>query len=271
MASHFSLVFQLLLVCLQKPFLLSFMSLARCSTRQALAFMTLFLHAWIVSLGLLSCFHLSCLLLMSEFVKNPLFICTHFLTTLAWLSAHQDRPFLSLEEVILENQPAVVDPILSRTVSHGLLAHPWTEQSLLSWGPGLWSCYLSCSCLMQCWIPPSHDHCSQDCSNFHMASSYFFVSLKSNRACSPIGSWITDVGKLVLGCSRDLLDCLCCTAFWAVTRMVEVFHEDSSLQMWGFFQMPEKGLMFYFLLTGRSVADAHHSAARIGLHTNTDP
>lgn len=40
-------------------------------------------------------------------------------------SLQRGHTILELEKVILENQPAVLDPLLSRTVFHGLVVGPW--------------------------------------------------------------------------------------------------------------------------------------------------
>lgn len=61
-------------------------------------------------------------------------------TIFAWFLAHWDALVLSLEEVILGYQPALLilfSPRLSLTEL--FQAGLWTGQSLLSWSPGLWS------------------------------------------------------------------------------------------------------------------------------------
>lgn len=136
---------------------------------------------------------------MSEFCQELLFHLFNLPATLAWCSAHQGRPFLNLEEVILENQPAIL-----------LIASAWTDQSLLSRGPGLLSCYLFCSFLIPSWIPSSHGHCSHYCSSLHIPDHFvlIFKCERPNRASSHIVSLITHVRRPLSGCSRDLLDCL---------------------------------------------------------------
>lgn len=66
-------------------------------------------------------------------------------------SIHRHRPLLNLEEVILENQPAVLDffPLGLWPIGFFKIGL-WSSQSLLSWGPGMWSCFsLFCSLRIQ--------------------------------------------------------------------------------------------------------------------------
>lgn len=105
-------IFILLLINLLKLFLLLFIYLTRFNSRwiclSHCCMLRLFLYSsWVMC----SCFHLLYdFLLCLSFVKIFLFVHAGLLqTAFAWFPAHEDDPFLSLAEAILENQPALLD------------------------------------------------------------------------------------------------------------------------------------------------------------------
>lgn len=57
----------------------------------------------------------------------------------------------------------------------------------------------------------------------------------------------------------------------ADVRVIQVTHEVKSLQMCGFFQLSEEGLICFFLLNKQSVANTHHSISHIDLLSKSDP
>lgn len=259
---HFPFIFLLLLIYLQKPFLLSFTSLARCNIRQALAFLIFTLHSWIVSLysswaayplGFLSYASL-CL----SFDKSSLFICLAIL-------------------------PLLLDVLLTRA------DHSWTWRKRSLKTNQLFCCLQVpeqtrvCSpqvqgcCPAICFIPSSYHP------EFHhlmviaamtapaftfLAIFFWFVSMSLNRASSLIGSLITYVRRQLLGSSRDLLDCFCLP----FQQLPGWFKLPWQLQSANLRLLPgvKKAFVFCFLMIEWSVVDTHHSAVHVGLHTSTD-
>lgn len=136
------------------------------NSRWALVFLTPSLHTWTVSLHSfwVTCPFLQLLCASFSCFSRELLVHPHRPVTFAWFPAHCDGPFLSLEEVILEYQTGLLDPVCSPGLSPiGFFqAGLCTGQSLLSWNLELLSCYLPFSILSVYSTPPSHGQCSSD-------------------------------------------------------------------------------------------------------------
>lgn len=103
------------------------------------------------------------------------------------------------------------------------------QRSLLSWGPGLWPCYLSCSFLAESWIPPYYGNCSQDCSTFTcLPSSFSLVSMRSRRA--PCWwAYLSHVLEVTIIRALHKLSGLlvhCCVILSINIKVAKVPHED---------------------------------------------
>jgi len=110
------------------------MSLTSFNSSWLLAFLNLSLHAWTV---FLHCFWVTCLFchhLYAQFTQKLLVHPCRPPATFAWFPAHQGELFLSLENVILENQPAPLDS------SPGLYAMRFSQAGPLRGQSHLESC-----------------------------------------------------------------------------------------------------------------------------------
>lgn len=139
------------------------------------------------------------LLFMLEFCQELLVNSCNCPDFFAWLPACCNGLFLTLEEVILEYQRPFLGPFsiqgLIPQESAGTVS--LQSQSLLSWCPGSWSCFLPYLLFSGFWTPPCRDHCSQDWfqrSHLHPSS---FVIMRSSRTCVPTQSSISASGNTV--------------------------------------------------------------------------
>ena len=139
--------------------------------------------------------------------QSLLFIYTGLLTPLLdFLPIEMDQSW-ALKRQFLKINQLLWTALLFRALSHEIL--PWTAQSLLSWSPGLWSCYLPCSLFSGTWTAPSHGQPRLLLTFTYPTSFSLFVKVKCHKAPLHISSSITCVRKLLSMPSRNLLDCLC--------------------------------------------------------------
>lgn len=132
-------------------------------------------------------------------------------TTLAWIPVAWDGPFLSQEEVILENKPALLDPSSLQDDIPWDSSKQVPEQAKVC-SPEVWGykpaiCLVSLRILnstilwsLQPRLPPGF---------IFLTSSSLFKSTMSSRACLLVSSSITCGWKLSSLHLRRLLDCLC--------------------------------------------------------------
>lgn len=137
------------------------------------------------------------LLFMLEFCQELLVNSCNCPDFFAWLPACCNGLFLTLEEVILEYQRPFLGPFsiqgLIPQESAGTVS--LQSQSLLSWCPGSWSCFLPYLLFSGFWTPPCCDHCSQDWFQPSHPQPSSFVIMRSSRTCVPTQSSITASGN----------------------------------------------------------------------------
>lgn len=78
---------------------------------------------------------------------------------------------------MLEYWPALLDPLSSRTITHGIPAHRSLKMPKVSWRPGLWSYFFPCFLLEDTWLFPTRQ--SGLCSLAHNSRIWLIRSAKS--------------------------------------------------------------------------------------------
>lgn len=150
-------------------------------------------------------------------------------------------------------------------------AGPWTSHSLLSWIPGLWSCYLPCSLLHESWTPHLKVTAAKAAPRFHTPDQLFLVSIRSNRASPLVGCFL--VSGSHLQCIPETSSFACALLYCPSSRYWggQSLHEDQGLCMWGLFQLSEEGhkIQYVFLIRWY-VADNYHNIADFGLLSDSD-
>lgn len=116
----------------------------------------------------------------------------------AWFSAYWDGPLWSLQEVVLENQPTLLDLCslkgykpcysLKHIPKEATIYSPEVQSSV----PSFWKRV----------HPPSRGHCSQSCS--WPLHPLVFVGIRSSTAFTCVGSSVFCVRKLPSVCFRNL-------------------------------------------------------------------
>lgn len=197
-------------MCLSKPFLLSFMSLVWFYSRWAFAFITPSLHTWRVFLysSCVTCpwFYFLYISFYVCVLSGSPCSCIQTSSCVCFISCKREWMILEHEGADSWNSTRSPGPP-SWSISRGIL--PSRFLNLLSWSPGLWSCFLPCSFLSESWSPPSMTTATKDVPSCYIPNKLFFVSMRSSRQSSFVGSLIACVNKFSTMYSRNLLNHLC--------------------------------------------------------------
>lgn len=173
----------------------------------------------------------------------------------------QDGPFLSLEEVILEYDRALLDPLSLQAMSYRILL-----SRSLRLKSAIQKSRASC-----CPAPSSHSPelhhlivLQPRLTLTYIPVQFFLVCSRSRKSPFPVGSLTTCAGKVVIRALQELPRLLVPCFIILPPAIVWVPHKDAGLWTWGFFHLSE-GLIYYFFLIRRSIADTHYNSIHIRL------